>query len=104
MACADQDKPIYSAIPGYLEAARGFVRLWPAMLMPPTVGQPCTSSTDAHSSVSQSPCTVKVATQSWCNCRQCRVQHCQKLTLGSVDSGIDMDATLGLREDASNDM
>ncbi len=65
MACADQDKPLYSAIPGYLEAARGFARLRPVPLVPPKAGQPCAASTThAHSVVSQLPCNVKATMQS----------------------------------------
>ncbi len=105
VARADQDKPLYSAIPGYLEAAQGFARLWPALLAPPKAGQPCAaSSTHAHSGVSWLPCNVKATEQSRCNRQRCRVRCCRKLSLGSVDSGIDMDATLGLREGDSNDM
>ena len=105
VARADQNKPIYSAIPGYLEAARGFARLWPAPLTPPKAGQPCaTSSAHAHSGASRSPCYDKATAQSRRNHQRRHVRRCRKLRLGSVDSGIDMDATLGLREGDSNDM
>ncbi len=102
---ADQDKPIYSAIPGYLEATRGFARLRPAPLVPPMASQPCAaSSAHMHSGASRLPCYIEATVQSRCNHWQRRVQHCRKLSLGSVDSGIDMDATLGLREGDSDDM
>ncbi len=105
VACADQDKPIYSAIPGYLAAVRCFARLWPATLAPPMASQPCaTNSIDVYSGASRSLCNIKVTMQSWCSHRRHRVRRCRKLSLGSVDSGIDMDATLGLWEDASDDM
>ncbi len=105
VARANQDKPIYSAIPGYVEAARGFVRLWPAPLAPPKASQPCaTSSAHAHSGASRLPCYIEATAQSQRNHRRRRVQCCRKLSLGSVDSSIEMDATLGLQEGDSNDM
>ena len=99
-----QDKPIYSAIPGYLEAARGFARLRPVTLAPPTASQSsAASATDAHPGASRSPCTNQIAAQSWRNHRWCRVRRCRKLSLGSVDSGIDLDATSGHRTSTSTD-
>ncbi len=104
MACAHQDKPVYSAIPGYLEAVRGFARLQPATLVPQTASQQsAASATDAYPGVSRSPCTDQVAAQSRRNCRQRQVRRCWKLSLGSVDSGIDLDATLGHRTSTSTD-
>ena len=104
MARARQDKPIYSAIPGYLEAARGFARLQPAMLAPPTASQSsAASATDTYSGVSRSLCANQIAVQSWRNRRRRRVRRCQKLSLGSVDSGIDLDATSGHRTSTSTD-
>ena len=104
MARAHQDKPIYSAIPGYLEAARGFARLRPATLAPPTASQSSAASTmDAHPGVSRSPCANQIAAQSRRNRRRRRVRCCRKLSLGSVDSGIDLDATLGHRTSTSTD-
>ncbi len=104
MARAHQDKPIYSAIPGYLEAVRGFARLRPVMLMPPSASQPSAAcATDAHPSASRSPCADQIATQSRRNCRRHRVRRCRKLSLGSVDTGIDLDATSGHRTSMSTD-
>ena len=104
MACACQDKPVYSAIPGYLEATRGFARLRPATLAPPTASQPSTASaTDMHPGASRSPCANQIAAQSWRNHQWRRVRHCRKLSLGSVDSGIDLDVTLGHRTSTSTD-
>ena len=104
MACACQDKPIYSAIPGYLKAARGFTRLQLATLAPPTASQSsATSATDAHPGASRLPCANQIAMQSWCNRWRRRVRRCQKLSLGSVDSGIDLDATSGHRTSTSTD-
>ncbi len=104
MARAHQDKPVYSAIPGYLEATRGFVRLWPAMLAPPTASQLSAACTmDAHPGASRSPCANQIAAQSRRNCRQRRVRHCRKLSLGSVDSGIDLDVTTGHQTSMSTD-
>ncbi len=47
-----------------------------------------------------------VATQSRRNCRRRQVRRCRKLSLGSVDSGIDMtlDATLGLQTSTDDNM
>ena len=96
MARACQDKPIYSAIPGYLEAARGFVRLQPATLVPPMASQSsAVSATDAHPGASRSLCANQIATQSRRNCQLRRVRRCRKLSLGSVDSSIDLDVTSG---------
>ena len=104
VAGADQDKPIYSAIPGYLEAARGFVRLRPAMLVPPSASQPSAArATDAHTGASRLLCADQIAPQSRRNRRQRRVRRCRKLSLGSVDSGIDLDATSGHRTSTSTD-
>ncbi len=104
MARAHQDKPIYSAIPGYLEAARGFARLRPAMLAPPAASQSsAASTTNAHSGASRSPCANQIAAQSRRNRRRRRVRRCRKLSLGSVDSGIDLDATSGHRTSTSTD-
>ncbi len=104
MARAHQDKPVYSANHGYLEAARGFARLRPAMLTPPTASQPsATSAMDTHPGASRSPCTDQVAVQSRCNRRQRQVRRCRKLSLGSVDSSIDLDATLGHWTSTSTD-
>ncbi len=62
----------------------------------PMARQPgAASAMDVHPGASRSPCTNQVAAQSWCNHRQRQVRHCQKLSLGSVDSGIDLGATLG---------
>ncbi len=73
-------------------------------LVPPTASQPsAASATDAYPGVSRSPCTNQVAAQSQCNCRRCRVWCCRKLSLGSVDSGIDLDATLGHQTSTSTD-
>ncbi len=104
MARACQDKPVHSAIPGYLEAMQGFARLRPATLAPPTASQPSTAcAMDAHPGASRSPCTDQIAAQSRHNRRRRRVRRCQKLSLGSVDSGIDLDATLGHRTSTSTD-
>ncbi len=104
MARAHQDKPVYSAIPGYLEAAQGFARLRPVTLAPPMASQlSAASATDAHLGVSRSPCADEIAAQSQCNHRRCRVRRCRKLSLGSVDSGIDLDATLGHWTSTSTD-
>ena len=107
VASADQDKPIFDAIPGYLAAARGFARLTSATLMPPEASQPSTlESTFPHPDVSRSMSNDVVAMQSRHNRRQRRVRRCRKLSLGSVDSGIDMtlDATTGLRTSTDDDM
>ncbi len=96
VASADQDKPIFDAIPGYLAAARGFARLTSATLVPPEASQPSTpESTFPHPGASWSTSNDMVAAQSRHNRQQRRVRHCRKLSLGSADSGIDMalDAT-----------
>ncbi len=107
VASADQDKPIFYAIPGYLAAARGFARLMSATLAPPKASQPSTpESTFPHPDASWSMSNDAVAALSQHNHRRHRVRHCRKLSLGSVDSGIDMtlDATIGLRTSTDNDM
>ena len=104
MARAHQDKPVYSAIPGYLEAAQGFARLRPVTLAPPMASQPsAASATDAHPGASRLPCANQIAMQSQHNCRQRQVRRCWKLSLGSVDSSIDLDATLGHQTSTSTD-
>ncbi len=104
MARAHQDKPVYSAIPGYLKAARGFARLRPTTLAPPTASQQsAASTTDAHPSASRSSCSNQIAAQSWRNCQWRRVRCCRKLSLGSVDSSIDLDVTLEHRTSTSTD-
>ncbi len=98
VACADQSDVIFSAIPGYMEAARGFARLAPAALAPSKASQPDTAATsDTHPSAARSPCSGQVGTQSRRNRRRRRVRRCRKLSMGSVDSGIDTDLSLGLR-------
>ena len=108
VACANQGDAVFSAIPGYLAAARGFARLRPAALAPPEASQlDAAESAHTHSGATRSPCNLTVAPQSWRNCRWHRVRHCRKLSLGSVDSGIELDVTVGLRDDANitnNDM
>ncbi len=91
VAHADQGDTVFSAIPGYLAAARGFARLRPAALVPPEASQlDATESTHTHSGATRSPCNLAVAPQSWCNRRWCRLRRCRKLSLGSVDSGIEV--------------
>ncbi len=107
VASADQDKPIFDAIPGYLVAVRGFVRLTSATLVPPKASQPSTpESTFLHPDASQSMSNDTVAMQSRRNCWWHRVRRCQKLSLGSADSGIDMtlDVTTGLRTSTDDNM
>ncbi len=107
VASADQDQPLFDAIPGYLAAVRGFARLTPATLVPPKAGQPSAlESTIPHPDATRSTSNDAVAAQSRRNHRQCRVRCCRKLSLVSVDSGIDMtlDATLGLRTSTDDDM
>ncbi len=107
VASANQDKPIFDAIPGYLAAARGFARLTSATLAPPKASQPSTpESTFPHPDASRSTRNDTVATQSRRNHRQRRVRHCRKLSLGSADLGIDMtlDATTGLWTSTDDDM
>ncbi len=104
MARAHQDKPVYSAIPGYLEAVQGFARLRPVMLMPPMASQLSTARTmDAHPGASRSPCADQIAAQSRRNHQRRRVRRCRKLSLGSADSGIDLDVTSGHRTSTSTD-
>ncbi len=107
VASADQDQPIFDAIPGYLVAARGFARLTSATLAPPKASQPSTpESTILHPNATRSTSNDAVAAQSRRNRRQRRVRCCRKLSLGSADSGIDMtlDATLGLRTSTDDNM
>ncbi len=107
VASADQDQPLFDAIPGYLVAARGFVRLTPAMLAPPKAGQPSTPElTIPHPDATQLMSNNTVAAQSQHNHQRRRVRCCQKLSLGSVDSGIDvtLDVTLGLQTSTDDDM
>ncbi len=104
MTRAHQDKLVYSAIPGYLEAAQGFARLRPATLAPPMASQPSAAcAMDVHPGASRSPCADQIAAQSRCNCQRCRVRRCWKLSLESVDSSIDLDATSGHRTSTSTD-
>ncbi len=104
VAHADQSDAVFSTIPGYLAAARGFARLRPAALAPPEASQPyAAESAHTHSGATQSPCNLVVAPQSWRNRRRRRVWRCRKLSLGSVDSGIELDTTTGLRGNANND-
>ena len=71
VASANQDKPIFDAIPGYLVAARGFARLMSATLMPPKASQPSTPElTFPHPDASRSTSNGTVATQSWRNRRR----------------------------------
>ncbi len=107
VASADQDQPIFDAIPGYLAEAQGFARLMPAMLVPPKAGQPSApESTITHPNATWSMSNDAVATQSQRNRWRHRVRRCRKLSLGSVDSRIDMtlDATLGLWTSTDDDM
>ncbi len=72
VASADQDQPLFDAIPGYLAAARGFARLTPATLVPPKAGQLSTlESTVTHPDVTRSTSNDAVATQSQRNCQRC---------------------------------
>ncbi len=103
MARADQGDTVFSAIPGYLAAVRGFARLRPAALAPPEASQlDAAESTHAHSCATRSPCNLAVAPQSRRNHRQRRVRRCRTLRLGSVDSGIEMDVAAGFRDNANN--
>ena len=107
VASADQDKPIFDAIPGYLAVARGFARLTSATLAAPKARQPSTpESTFPHPDASRSMSNDAVAAQSWHNHWRHRVRRCRKLSLGSADSGIDMtsDATIGLWTSTNNNM
>ncbi len=71
VAHADQGDVVFSAIPGYLAAVRGFARLRPAMLAPPEASQPDTAGTShAHSGASHSPCSDQAAAQSRRNRRR----------------------------------
>ncbi len=90
MACADQDNTVFSTIPGYLEAARGFAWLQPAALAAPEASQP-NAPTHLHSDMTQSAGGDVIVLQSRCNRRRCRVRCCRKLSLGSIDSGIDLE-------------
>ncbi len=77
VASADQDQPLFDAIPGYLAATRGFARLMPATLAPPKAGQPSTPElTIMHPDVTRSTSNDAVATQSWSNCQRRRVRRC----------------------------
>ena len=101
VARANQSDAVFSAIPGYLAAARGFARLRLVALTPPEASQPyATEPVHTHSGATQSPCNLTVALQSRRNCRWHRVRRCQKLSHGSVDSGIELDA--GLQGDAND--
>ncbi len=98
VAGANQSDIIFSAIPGYMEAARGFARLRPATLVPPEASRPeAPRSAHAHPSAAQSPCSDEVGAQSQCNRRQRRLRRCRKLSVGLADSGIDVDAAIGLQ-------
>ena len=103
MAYADQGDAVFSAIPGYLVAARGFARLRPAALVPPEASQPdALESAHTHSGVTRLPCNLAVALQSRRNRQRRRIWRCWKLSLGSVDSGIELDAPAGLRDNAND--
>ncbi len=103
VANADQGDAVFSAIPGYLAATRGFARLRPAALAPPEASQlDAAESMHTHSGATRSQCNLAVAPQSQRNCRRRRLRHCRKLSLGSVDSGIELDAPAGLRDDAND--
>ncbi len=92
VACADQDHTVFSAIPGYLAATQGFAWLQPAALVAPDASQPdAPKSADAHSDMTRLAGGNAVVLQSWRNRWWHRVRHCRKLSLGSVDSGIDLD-------------
>ncbi len=107
VASADQDQPLFDTIPGYLVAMQGFARLTSAMLAPPKASQPSTlESTIPHPDATRLTSNDAVAAQSRHNRRRHRVRHCRKLSLGSVDSGVDMTlyATLGLRTSTDNNM
>ncbi len=68
-------------------------------------GQPdAVESTVPHPDALRLTSNNEVAMQSRRNHRWCRVWCCRKLSLGSVDSGIDMDVTLGLRQGTNDDM
>ncbi len=78
-----------------------------ATLMPPKASQPSTLElTFPHPDATRSMSSNVVATQSQRNHQRCRVRCCRKLSLGSVDSGIDMtlDVTIGLRTSTDDDM
>ncbi len=81
----------FSAIPGYLEATRGFAWLQLAALATPTACQlnaPIPS--DVHSNKTQSAGSDCAAPQSQRNCRRCCIRCCRKLSLGSTDLRIDL--------------
>ncbi len=72
VASADQDQPLFDAIPGYLVAVRGFARLTSAMLMPPKASQPSApESTIPHPDATRSTSNDAVAMQSRHNHRRC---------------------------------
>ncbi len=72
VASANQDNPIFDAIPGYLAATRGFARLTSAMLVPPKARQPSApESTIPHPDVTQLTNNDAVAAQSWRNHQWC---------------------------------
>ncbi len=107
VASADQDKPIFDAIPGYLAAVRGFARLTSATLAPPKASQLSTpESTFPHPNATWSTSNNAVAAQSRHNHWRRRVRRCRKLSLGPADSGIDMtlDATIGLQTSTDDNM
>ena len=91
VASADQDQPIFDTIPGYL------ARFCEAHVSNPRApkGQPA-----EHPGV-DIPTSQCVPVD-----KQHQVRCCRKLSLGSVDSGIDMtlDATTGLRTSTDDDM
>ncbi len=104
VARANQSDAVFSAIPGYLVATRGFARLRPAALAPPAASQPYAAEpAHTHSSATQSSCNLVVAPQSQRNRRRRRVWRCWKLSHGSVDSGIELDTTTGRQDDANAD-
>ena len=92
VAHAGQGNTLFSAIPGYLEATWGFAQLQPAVLAAPTASQlDAPNPPNVHSDKTRlvgGNCTIS---QSQRNHRQRCIRHCRKLSLGSTDSGIDLE-------------
>ncbi len=90
MARADQGDVVFNAIPGYLEATRGFARLQPAALAAPKASQmDAPTPSNAHSNETWSAGSgCAIPQQSRCNCQRHRIRCCWKLSLGSTDLGI----------------
>ncbi len=92
VAHADQGDTIFSAIPGYLEAMRGFAWIRPATLAAPKAGQsnhPCLTYVNSNTRSASGDCATWRQTRR--NHRRRHLRCWRKLSRESADSGVGLD-------------